>query len=103
MQTPSPLQIKKTIGFTEFLVLVAAMMACQALAVDAMLPALPIIAQELGLDDENRAQWIVTAYMIGLGFGQLFWGVISDRFGRRPVLLTGLAVYGVAEIGRAHV
>ncbi len=98
MQTPSPLQIKRTIGFTEFLVLVAAMMACQALAVDAMLPAFPIIAQELGLDDENWAQWIVTAYMIGLGFGQLFWGVISDRFGRRPVLLTGLALYGVAAL-----
>lgn len=88
----------RTIGFAEFLVLVAALMACQALAVDAMLPALPTIALALGLTDENRAQWIVTAYMAGMGVGQLFWGVISDRLGRRPVLLTGLGLYVVAAL-----
>lgn len=88
----------KTIGFTEFLVLVALLMACQALAVDAMLPALPTIAQSLGLQEANRAQWIVTAYVAGLGVGQLFWGMISDRFGRRPVLLTGLGLYVVAAL-----
>lgn len=88
----------RSLGFTEFLVLVAAMMACQALAVDAMLPALPTIAQALGLDDANRAQWVVTAYMAGLGIGQLFWGMLSDRHGRRPVLLTGLGLYALAAL-----
>jgi len=86
------------ISFTEFLILIASLMACQAVAVDAMLPALPIIAHALGLNNENHAQWIVTAYVIGMGVGQLFWGIVSDRFGRRPVLLTGLALYAVAAL-----
>ncbi|MGC3982879.1 MAG: multidrug effflux MFS transporter [Steroidobacteraceae bacterium] len=61
-----------------------------------MLPALPIIATALGITDENRMQWIITAYLSGLGCGQLFWGLLSDRFGRRPILLIGLALYAVA-------
>lgn len=86
------------IGFREFLVLTAAMMACQAIAVDAMLPALPEIAQAFGIMDENRMQWVVTVYVAGLGLGQSFWGIISDSVGRRPVLLTGLALYVVASL-----
>jgi DHA1 family bicyclomycin/chloramphenicol resistance-like MFS transporter len=43
--------------------------------------------------DPNHGQWILTAYMAGLGCGQLFWGMMSDRYGRRPVLLGGLGVY----------
>lgn len=86
------------IGFTEFVVLVAAMMACQAIAIDAMLPAFPIIVRALHVADENHGQWILTAYMAGLGCGQLFWGMMSDRFGRRPVLLSGLALYVAAAL-----
>jgi MFS transporter, DHA1 family, multidrug resistance protein len=81
------------IGFTEFVALIAAMMATQAIAIDAMLPAFPIIVRALHVANENHGQWILTAYMVGLGCGQLFWGVMSDRFGRRPVLLGGLGVY----------
>ncbi len=86
------------IGFVEFLILVAAMMSCQALAVDAMLPALPSIASALGVTDGNRMQWVITAYLTGLGVGQLVWGVMSDRFGRRRVLLVGLAGYVLAAL-----
>jgi DHA1 family bicyclomycin/chloramphenicol resistance-like MFS transporter len=91
------------LGFTEFVVLVAAMMSTQALAIDAMLPAFPTIVRALGVRNENHGQWIVTAYLAGLGVGQLFWGLLSDRFGRRPVLLGGLALYVVAALlcGRA--
>ncbi len=84
--------------FGEFVTLVAAMMSTQALAIDAMLPALPTIVRVLGVADPNHGQWVVTAYMVGLGVGQLVWGVVSDRFGRRTVLLGGLGLYVVAAL-----
>ena len=84
--------------FVEFVTLIAALMATQALAIDAMIPAFPIIVKELHVANENHGQYILTAYMVGLGIGQLFWGVMSDRFGRRPVLLSGLALYVIAAL-----
>jgi DHA1 family bicyclomycin/chloramphenicol resistance-like MFS transporter len=86
------------IGFTEFVVLAAAMMSTQAIAIDAMLPAFPVIVRALHVANPNHSQWIITAYMTGLGVGQLFWGLLSDRFGRRPMLLSGLALYVVAAL-----
>jgi MFS transporter, DHA1 family, multidrug resistance protein len=88
-------------GFGEFVALVAAMMSTQALAVDAMLPALPTIVRELSVANANHGQWVVTAYIAGVGLGQLFWGLISDRVGRRPVLLCGLALYVLASVSCA--
>jgi DHA1 family bicyclomycin/chloramphenicol resistance-like MFS transporter len=88
----------KKIGFLEFVVLAAATMATQAMAIDAMLPAFPVIVSALHVANENHVQWIVTAYMAGLGCGQLFWGMMSDRFGRRPVLIVGLGVYVLAAL-----
>jgi DHA1 family bicyclomycin/chloramphenicol resistance-like MFS transporter len=84
------------LGFPEFIALVAAIMSTQALAVDAMLPALPRIVHELHVPNPNHGQWVVTIYVAGIGLGQLFWGVASDRFGRRPILLIGLALYVIA-------
>jgi DHA1 family bicyclomycin/chloramphenicol resistance-like MFS transporter len=86
------------IRFAEFVALAAAIQSTQALAIDSMLPALPTIVRALGVSNPNHGQWIVTAYMAGLGLGQLFWGLLSDRFGRRPVLLGGLALYVAAAL-----
>jgi DHA1 family bicyclomycin/chloramphenicol resistance-like MFS transporter len=86
------------IGFAEFVALIAAMMATQAIAIDAMLPAFPVIVDALHVPSENQGQWILTFYMSGLGCGQLFWGMMSDRFGRRPVLLGGLGLYVLAAL-----
>ncbi len=86
------------IGFREFVLLIAAMMAIQAIAIDAMLPAFPVIVHVFHVTNANHGQWILTAYMTGLGCGQLFWGVVSDRFGRRPVLLVGIGLYVVAAL-----
>jgi DHA1 family bicyclomycin/chloramphenicol resistance-like MFS transporter len=88
----------KVMGFGEFVAMAAALMATQAIAVDTMLPALPTIGAALHLINENRSQWIVTAYLVGVGCGQLFWGQFSDRYGRRPVLLIGLAMYAGAAV-----
>jgi DHA1 family bicyclomycin/chloramphenicol resistance-like MFS transporter len=87
-----------SIGFLEFVILAAATMSTQAIAIDAMLPAFPTIVSALNVGDPNRGQWIVTAYMTGMGLGQLFWGMLSDRFGRRPILLGGLTLYVIAAL-----
>jgi len=106
MTTPPPVADARPVrtpalGFTEFVVLVAAMMACQAIAIDAMLPALPTIVRMLGVSNPNHGQLVITAYVTGLGLGQLFWGLMSDRFGRRPILLTGIALYVLAAMSCA--
>ena len=85
----------------EFVALAAALMSTQAIAVDAMLPALPRIVSELHVGTEDRGQWIITVYVAGVGLGQLFWGLMSDRFGRRPVLLSGISMYVLAAAGCA--
>lgn len=84
--------------FREFVVLMACLMAVNALAIDMMLPALPHIGAELGIPDENRRQWVIAAYLLGFGGAQLFLGTLSDRFGRKPVLLTSMALYVVCSL-----
>ncbi len=85
----------------EFIALAAALMALNALAIDIMLPALQQIGASLGVEDENHRQYVITAYIAGFGIAQLFFGPLSDRFGRRLPLLLGLAVYVAAAIGAA--
>lgn len=80
-------------GFAEFVCLIAVMMALNALAIDAMLPALPHIGEDLGVVNENTRQWVITAYLLGFGGAQLFYGPLSDRYGRRPVLFVGISLY----------
>lgn len=85
-------------GFTQFVAMVAALMAVNALAVDSMLPALPAIAGSLGIPPGNRQQWIVTVYLLSFGVSQIVYGPLSDRFGRRPVLITGLLIYAATSL-----
>ena len=84
---------KKELGFVEFVCLIALMMALNALAIDSMLPALPHIGADLKVATDNDRQWVVTAYLLGFGGAQLFYGPLADRFGRKPVLLFGVGVY----------
>lgn len=81
------------LGFREFVALIAALMGANALAIDIMLPALPAIGDALSIPTENDRQWIITAFMLGFGLGQILYGPLSDRFGRKPILLIGLVIY----------
>ena len=77
----------------EFVALMAALMALTALTVDVMLPALPQIGNSLGVANGNDRQLVVSIYLGGFALGQFIFGPVSDRFGRKPPLLFGLALY----------
>jgi len=80
-------------GQREFVALMAMIMALQALAIDAMLPALAQIARDLDVTDPNRRQLVVGVFLVAGGLGALVPGALADRYGRRPVLLGSLAFY----------
>ncbi len=80
-------------GPKETVALLAGLMALNAFAIDAMIPALPDIGSELGVTTENMRQLVVVAYFFGFGVGQIFWGPLADRFGRKPILAIGVALY----------
>jgi len=92
---------KAAIGFKEFVALIAALTALNALAIDAMLPALPQIGASLNVATDNDRQWVITAYLLGVSSTQLIYGVLADRFGRKPVLLTGVGLYAVFAVAAA--
>src|SRR5688572_18383846 len=76
-------------------VMLAGLMALNAFAIDAMIPALPAIGESLGVAEDNHRQLVVVAYMIGFGSTQLLWGPLADRFGRKPVLAAGISLYAL--------
>ena len=86
----------RLISRPEFIAMMAALMALNSLAIDIMLPALPKMGEALRVAHENDRQFVLTAYLIGFGIAQLFFGPISDRYGRRMPLMVGMAIYVVA-------
>ncbi len=83
---------------TQFIALMAMLMSINAISIDIMLPGLQEIGASLGVSDENDRQYILSAYLFGMGFAQLFFGPLSDRFGRKAPLLGGLALYALSAI-----
>jgi DHA1 family bicyclomycin/chloramphenicol resistance-like MFS transporter len=84
-----------TVSSPEFVALIAALMSINALAIDIMLPALPNMGADLAVTDPNHRQYVVIAYVLGLGAAQLVFGPASDRYGRRRPLLISLIGYAV--------
>lgn len=82
----------------EFIALMASLMAIVALSIDALLPALPDIGQTLGVVDVSKNQLLVTMIFLGLGFGQLIFGPLSDSYGRKPIIYTGFILFVIASI-----
>ena len=82
-------------GTREMVAMLAGLMALNALAIDAMIPALPDIGRSLDVARENDRQLVVVAYFIGFASTQLIWGPLADRFGRKPVLAAGITLYTI--------
>ena len=79
-------------------VALALLLSIQPITTDVYLPALPALTRDLQAP-VSMAQLTLSALLLAFGCSQLFWGALSDRFGRRPILLAGLSVYAVASIG----
>ena len=77
----------------EFVSLMALLMALTALAIDAILPALPTIGRDFGIQDPNDAQMLISYLFGGLIIGQLLYGPISDSFGRKPLIYIGISLF----------
>ena len=85
----------KSLGRREGVAMLALLMALNAFAIDAMIPALPAIARDLHVASANARQLVVIVYFFGFGASQILWGPLADRFGRRPVLAGGIALYAL--------
>src|ERR1700712_1421551 len=90
-----------TMGNREFVVLMAFLQALQALAIDAMLPALGVLSNDFGISDANERQLVIGVFLISSGLTSLFPGALADRYGRRPVLFTCLTGFVLMNLAAA--
>jgi MFS transporter, DHA1 family, multidrug resistance protein len=81
----------------EFVALMALMMSLVAMAIDAMLPALAQIGDELGVGHANQAQLVISALLLGMAAGQVIYGPLSDSVGRKPTIYAGLALFVIGS------
>ncbi|MEC7117020.1 MAG: multidrug effflux MFS transporter [Actinomycetota bacterium] len=90
------------LGRRELLSLVASLMALMALGIDILLPAFDDIRVAFGLAEDSSAPGqLITVYFIGLAVAQLFFGPLSDWYGRKPVIYVGVTIYIIGCIGSA--
>ncbi|MCE3254842.1 MAG: Bcr/CflA family drug resistance efflux transporter [Rickettsiaceae bacterium] len=91
-------QIIHPAGQKEFVALMAVLMSVVAISIDAMLPALSVIGEAMGISHPNQAQYIISSIFVGTAIGQLICGPLSDALGRKKVLYGGLALYLVGSL-----
>jgi len=96
----TPLSARATMPAGRVVVLLALLIGLQPLSTDLYLPALPALTTGFGAS-MTQAQLTLSALVLALGMSQLFWGPVSDRFGRRPVLLVGLLAYALSSLACA--
>ena len=94
LEMPAPARL----SLPEFTAMLATLFATLAFSIDAMLPALPAIAAELTPNDINRAQLVLTAFVLGMGLGTLMVGPISDAIGRKPAISAGVLLYVIGAV-----
>ncbi len=85
---------------TLIVLMLATLLGIQPVTTDLYLPALPALTAGFGAP-MSQAQLTLSALLLAFGVSQLLWGPLSDRFGRRPILLWGLSAYTLASIGSA--
>lgn len=83
-------------GIPGWLVLIGAMSALGPFSIDMYLPGFPTIEREFG---ESGVEQTMASYLLGLALGQLVYGPLSDRFGRKPPLYAGLLLYVIGSVG----
>ncbi len=88
----------KKIAQFEFIALMAAMMSLAALSIDAILPGLPQIGHSLNHAESADLQLIIIMIFLGLGFGQLVLGTLSDSYGRKPIVYVGVVIFLLASV-----
>ena len=76
----------------------ALMISLVALSIDAILPALPRIGLELGVEAENEQQLVISALFLGLGLGQMIYGPLSDSIGRKRAIYSGYVIFVIGCI-----
>ena len=95
---PAPQGAGPGMRFGLFVALIAALMAVTPLGIDSMLPALPHIGRSLGVASENHQQWVIAVYVFGFGAAQIVYGPLSDRFGRKAILVPSLSLFAALSI-----
>ena len=99
MHKPAQSPQRSLPGDREMVFMMAMVMALNAIAIDAMLPALPAIGEALGVGAPNDRQYVISTYLLGTALGALLYGPLADRFGRKGVLVPALIAYVVFAIG----
>jgi DHA1 family bicyclomycin/chloramphenicol resistance-like MFS transporter len=84
---------KADLSPAEFIIIISLMMSLTALSIDAMLPALSQMGSDLRVQNPNDRQLVISTIFLGLAVGQLFFGPLSDKTGRKPAIYAGLALY----------
>lgn len=97
-QAKASLMPTKKIAQFEFIALMAAMMSLAALSIDAILPGLPQIGHSLNHAESADLQLIIIMIFLGLGFGQLVLGTLSDSYGRKPIVYLGVVIFIFASL-----
>ena len=82
----------------EFILLIALLNALVAMSIDTMLPAIGVIASDLGAADPNNRQYIITALFGGMTVGTLIYGPASDSIGRKPAIFVGLVIFAIGAL-----
>ena len=93
---------KQQISLVKLVLVLGALTAFNSMSIDMYLPAFPQIAQDLAVP-LGTVQLSVSAFLFGSAFGQLFYGPVADRWGRKLPLLFGLGLYVISTIGCALV